>query len=65
MTVTCSCANNCPDRKTMRRRHGEPDKFAVSVYNAVPSFISVGEADASIALYTAEYAAAPEQEPTP
>jgi hypothetical protein len=49
----------------MRRRHGEPDKFAVSVYNAVPSFISVGEADASIALYTAEYAAAPEQEPTP
>ena len=56
----CSCHHGCRSREEMRKRHGTPDKHAINVYAAVPSFISVTEANAGIARYRAEYDAAPE-----
>ncbi len=59
--VVCSCSHRCPDRATMRARHGTPDEFSVSVGRALGYWVSVGEANQAIRRYRAEYDAAPEQ----
>ena len=54
------CDDQCRTRTEMRRRHGDPDKFAVSCFAAVPAFISTDEANAAISRYRRVYEGAPE-----
>lgn len=57
------CDAGCTTRAEMRERHGDPDKFAVSCFAAVPAFISVDEANAAIERYRGVYSVAPEEHP--
>lgn len=47
----------------MRERHGTPAQFEISVYRAVPAFITVQEADLAVERYRIEWAALPDEVP--
>jgi len=49
--MTCDCDHKCPDVETLAQRHGTPERFALSVYAAVPGWISVDEARDAIDKY--------------
>lgn len=42
-------------QRKLRRRHGTPAEFAVGVYKAVPSDISMDEARVAVAKYQLEW----------
>lgn len=58
----CSCAKRCRNRAEMRVTHGAPEQFNEAVFRAIGE-ISVKEADAAVAKYAREWAAAPEVTP--
>lgn len=48
-------------QRELMAKHGHPGEFAVAVYKAVPSFISMDEAEESIRKYNREWAEAGEK----
>lgn len=48
-------------QKELKEKHGTPDEFAIACFKAVPSFISVREAQAGIEEYDKEWIEAGER----